>query len=119
MFFLLSITNLVYLITETLKFWFDSVHFYGSTYNYKNEDSEQVIRPTLRSITENGNALTADTLTQIIDHHDVPGNEGKNTFQNDLNPPIIAIGTHKDQCKVWYIFSEIKEIIHKKKSKSR
>ncbi|VDI82033.1 Hypothetical predicted protein [Mytilus galloprovincialis] len=80
---------------ETLKFWFDSIHFYGSMHSNKNEDSEHVNRNN----TDNENVFTGNASTQTNNHHDVPNNKGVTTCDNDLNPPIIAIGTHKDKCK--------------------
>ncbi|VDI47137.1 Hypothetical predicted protein, partial [Mytilus galloprovincialis] len=50
---------------ETLKFWFDSIHFYGTKHNGNIEEMKQIRSQELR-----------------------------------LEPPIIAIGTHKDMCTV-------------------
>lgn len=66
-----------------------------------NEDSEKVNR----SNTDNENIYTGNALMHTNDHQHVPNNKGITTCDNDLNPPIIAIGTHKDQCKVYYILT--------------
>ncbi|XP_071149198.1 uncharacterized protein [Mytilus edulis] len=83
---------------ETLKFWFDSIHFYGTSDKEKHEDIEQVNRPAPSSSTEIENTYIDNASTQIYNRHDIADSKGKPTFPTYLEPPIIAIGTHKDQC---------------------
>lgn len=90
-------------IAETLKFWFDSIHFYGSSDNDKHEDIKHINRPELSSGIEMENAYTRNASTLLYDRHNTPGSEGHSTFQKYLEPPIVAIGTHKDQCMVIFI----------------
>ncbi|OPL21049.1 hypothetical protein AM593_08187, partial [Mytilus galloprovincialis] len=100
---------------ETLKFWFDSIHFYGSMHSNTNEDSEKVNR----SNTDNENIYTGNALMHTNDHQHVPNNKGITTCDNDLNPPIIAIGTHKDQCKLTTQKFEIKRLNTTNPTKNR
>ncbi|XP_071147016.1 uncharacterized protein [Mytilus edulis] len=63
---------------ETLKFWFDSIHFYGTKHNDNIEEMKQIRSQELR-----------------------------------LEPPIIAIGTHKDMCTGDYKKTLVEQIKHK------
>ncbi|VDI65598.1 Hypothetical predicted protein [Mytilus galloprovincialis] len=83
---------------ETLKFWFDSIHFYGTPKQEKQEDIEQVNRPLPSSSTGIKKGCIGNSSTQIYDFHDIADSKGKPAFPTYLEPPIIAIGTHKDQC---------------------
>lgn len=92
---------------ETLKFWFESIHFYGTPKKEKQEDIhvEQVNRPLPSCSTEIEEGCIGNSSTQIYDFHDIADSKGKTTFPTYLEPPIIAIGTHKDQCMVLYILT--------------
>lgn len=89
-------------IVETLKFWFDSIHFYGTSDKGKHEDIDQVNRPPTSSSTDIEKAYINNASTQIYNRHDIADSKGKTMY---LEPPIIAIGSHKDQCLVLYILA--------------